>query len=367
VLCWRILRTLLIKEAARHLAQRGGIVLALLLVAATLLMTLFQADGATGTPMLGGVEKCYIDVWQNDAWVQHLREHVPEEMIKRIRFRKVLEELGPEAVLRYPQGTGAIQIRPLGTFAGTPHFKIWLWHPDETGSGMAVYEAWFWRESARYFQKQAADLSATNALKIEVERSQLFGGVETQASLVSALVLFAVFLSCVYLMPSLMCEERERGILLAQALSPASALEILGAKLLFYPVAGIALGAALAGIAKPAALGQAFFWLALAATACGSLGIGLTIASVARTQRAASMGALCYMFMLALFLFICQQGKIPIVPWLALEYHGPRMLHAALAQSVQWFHWVNLAAASVLAMGWLGLATYLFCKRGWQS
>ena len=38
-----------------------------------------------------------------------------------------------------------------------------------------------------------------------------------------------------------MCEERERGVLLAQALSPASPLEIFAAKLLFYPAAGIAL------------------------------------------------------------------------------------------------------------------------------
>jgi hypothetical protein len=364
---WRILKILLVKEVQRHAAQRGGIVLALLLVAASLLMTLFHADGSAGTPMLGGVERCYIDIWREDAWVQHLRNHAPADLAPRIRFRQVFREVGPDQVIFYPQRAGAIQMRPIGADGETPRVKIWLWHPDDSDAGMAPFEAWFWRESARFFQKQAAEASQANALQIEVERSQLHGGVETKASLISALVLFALFLSCVYLMPSLMCEERERGILLAQALSPASALEILGAKLLFYPVAGVLLGGAIAGIAKPVVLVQPFFWLALTATACGSLGIGLTIASVARTQRAASMGALCYMFMLALFLFICQQGKIPALPWLALEYHGPRMLHAALAQSVQWFHWVNLGATAVLAAGWLGLATILFCKRGWQS
>jgi hypothetical protein len=364
---WRILRTLLVKELQRHLAQRGGIVLALMLVAASLLMALFQADGAAGAPMLGAVEKCYIDVWRQDAWVQHLHDHVPEDMAKRFCFRQVREEFGPDATITYPQGAGAIQIRPVASSDGTPRVKIWLWHPDESGSGLAPYEAWFWRESARYFQKQAADASATNALNIEVERSQLRGGVDTKASLISALVLFALFLSCVYLMPSLMCEERERGILLAQALSPASPLEILGAKLLFYPAAGVALAATLAGIARPAVLAQPFFWLALTANACGALGIGLTIASVARTQRAASMGALCYMFMVALFLFICQQGKIRFLPNLALEYHGPRMLHAALAEGVLWYHWINLVAAGLLAAFWLTLATILFCKRGWQT
>jgi hypothetical protein len=42
------------------------------------------------------------------------------------------------------------------------------------------------------------------------------------------------------LQSSLTCEERERGILLAQALSPASAREILAAKFLFYPVFALA-------------------------------------------------------------------------------------------------------------------------------
>jgi hypothetical protein len=35
------------------------------------------------------------------------------------------------------------------------------------------------------------------------------------------------------------------------------------------------------------------------------MGIGLTIASLARTQRAASIGALCYLLVVGLLLFIC--------------------------------------------------------------
>src|SRR5206468_477177 len=132
-------------------------------------------------------------------------------------------------------------------------------------------------------------------------------GVDMQSSMTVGLVLFALFFSCVYLLPSLMCEERERGILLAQALSPASPMEILMAKFLFYPTAGITLAALLAGIARPVVLLDVFFWLALVTAALGSLGIGLSIASLARTQRTASMGALSYMLVVALFLFICQQ------------------------------------------------------------
>jgi hypothetical protein len=104
----------------------------------------------------------------------------------------------------------------------------------------------------------------------------------------------------------------------------------------------------------------------LTVTVLGSLGIGLTIASLARTQRAASMGALCYMLAIALLLWICQQNNIPGLPYLALEYHGPRMLHAALTDSVLWYHWGHLAGGGVLTCAWAVLATVLFRRYGWQ-
>jgi hypothetical protein len=66
-----------------------------------------------------------------------------------------------------------------------------------------------------------------------------------------------------------------------------------------------------------------FFRLALVVAVLGSMGIGLAIASLARTQRAASMGAMCYTLAVALILFICQQNAIPGLPSLALEYHCP--------------------------------------------
>src|SRR5947207_1327621 len=84
-------------------------------------------------------------------------------------------------------------------------------------------------------------------------------------------------------------------------LAPA---EILAAKFLFYPMLGLALSALLAGIYRPAVLGHAFFWLCMGAIAIGYLGVGQTIASLARTQRRASLGALCYFLAVALLLLI---------------------------------------------------------------
>lgn len=367
----RIVWTLFKKEIDRQLANRGGLVLAALLVVASLLMAFFGGDGGQTGSLLGGVDHCFVDYWADDGWVSHLRAHVPPELRRRVRFRNVAASVEEGATITYPPGSGAIQLRVTGSGAQARH-KVCLWHPGKDAAGMAVYEAWFWRESARYFQREAAVVlertgqNGQQFSEVAEERSQLTGGMDLRSSFTTALVLFSLFFACVYLMPSLMCEERERGILLAQALSPASPVEILAAKFLFYPAAGIALAALLAGIARPAVLAQPFFWMAVCVAALGSLGIGLVIACLARTQRAASMGALCYMLVVALLLFICQQGRIPGLPHVALEYHCPRILHAVLGDALVWYHWYHLAAAAALAAAWCAAAVWLFRRRGWQ-
>jgi hypothetical protein len=70
---WYILRALLRKEFARHLANRGGIALAFLLVAAAVLLSVFapQEASAAGTNMVGGVHHCYIESDREMPLVTH--------------------------------------------------------------------------------------------------------------------------------------------------------------------------------------------------------------------------------------------------------------------------------------------------------
>ena len=243
--------------------------------------------------------------------------------------------------------------------------------PDEDG-------LWHWKESYRLFQnevlanaRQAGGKGAAIARLVpdlNARREKLGGGdVDMRSILAAFLVMAALFFACLYTLPSLTCEEHERGTLLAQALSPASPLEILLAKFLFYPALGVGLAVLLAGIYRVAVLGQPFFWLAVVVSAFGLLGVGMTIASMARTQREASMGAMCYLLAVTLLLFICQQSHVPLVPYLALEFHCPRILQAAMSSSEpsreQWGH---LGGAALLGLGWAALATHLFRRRGWQ-
>jgi hypothetical protein len=403
---WYILRALLAKEFQRHLANRGGIALGLLLIVAAVLLSVFApGEAAGGTGMVGGVHHCYVEFDRQTPLVKHLQENVPPELTGQVVFRELAKADTIDGVIVYPTGTGSIQIRqtlaeqsPTGRY--TVH--VYVWHPKEDPTALAPYEQWFWKELRRFFAAQAREQSPTAELPpdpefdpgnnwvvleahrrlqdqvaarpgvppvpdLVIDRQGLGGKVlDFRAAIATGMVVFALYFACVYLLPTLNCEERERGVLLAQALSPASPTEILTAKFLFYPTLGIGLAAVIAGIYQWAVLGSLFFWLSLVAVGGGFLGIGMTVATLAKTQRAAFLGAMCYLLSVSMVLLICSTNNIPFVSYLALEYHGPRILHAALSGDVKSYHWGNLLAAVLLAAGWLVAAGWLFRRRGWQ-
>jgi hypothetical protein len=357
---WSVIKTLLHKELLRHAANRGGVLLLLLLVVFALLLSLFGGAQSAGAGLAAGVRLCYVDYAAEDRLVAYLCKHMPDELKSQIKYRRLADvPTNAAGTIVYPQSTGAIQLRP--PEKGRAGFVVWFWHPGDDGAALAPFEAWFWKEALTFYRSTGKPIPA-----IETRRNKLDGAMDARSGLASSLVLFGLFFVCVYLLPSLTCEERERGVLLAQMLSPASTTEILAAKFLFYPGAALVVGAGLAALYRPGILLVPFFWLALAASVAGSMGVGLVIASLARTQRAASMAAMSYLLSVALLLMICQQCGIRGLPYLALEFHVPRMIHAALTGPPQLAHWGNLAAAVVLASIWVGTAAYLFRRYGWQ-
>ncbi|HET6572046.1 MAG TPA: ABC transporter permease, partial [Fimbriiglobus sp.] len=396
----------------RHLANRGGIALALLLIVAAVMLSLFNpgtgGGDVGGGGLVGGVHRCIVHYNQDDAFVADLRASVPADLRPQVRFDR-LDPQDVDGLITYPPGTGAIQIWRHDANGRAVGRTFRVWHPPGNPGAMAPYEAWFWRaarnaaqneaartlraagvdpgrlaapdpgaddlwairDSFRQLDEQVARLTAGTAPsslpRVTIERAGLGAKeLDLRSAIATGMVVFALYFACVYLLPTLNCEERERGVLLAQALSPASPTEILAAKFLFYPTLGIALAATLAGIYNPAVLSTLFFWMALTAMAAGFLGIGMTVATLAKTQRAAFMGSMCYLMSVSLILLICSQNGIPGVPYLALEFHGPRVLHAAVTGDVQSRHWMHLMAAGALAAAWMTAAGWLFRRRGWQ-
>lgn len=407
-----VLRALLRKEALRISSQRGTLGMALLMiVAAVLLSTL----GTGALSSLGGASEvglCVVDYWRADAWLGHLQEHRPADPSRRVEFR----DLGAqgEGWIRYPTGSAGIQIRPRDP---APEAKVWVWHPGGNGSAAAWCEDWFWAESRRYFielaerelpeasrarfsldvaeleqveptslrresherfreelgralvRAGANDARARSVVPtLEIERSPLrsarkLGPEEASAM---ALTLLALLFVGVFLLPQVSCEERERGTLLAIALSPATGPEIVAARMLFYFAAAVALGVTVAGISAPAALLRPYLWLSIAVIAAGSVGVGMTIAALARTQRGAGIGAMLYLFATGVLLIAGKGGPLELITLFMLERHGPEMLLAAFAGKPRLLDWVVLGWTAGLALVWTLVASVAYRRSGWR-
>jgi hypothetical protein len=386
-------------------------------------------SGGGGTGMIGGARRYIVHYWEKDSpWIDYLKKHISPELRGRVTISYLdPNDVKPDQVITYPENWAAVQVRTYDKDAqGRQRYKIVFWQPGTDPAEIAPLADWFWKETCRYFharntpvglvssgdilvpqpdeaiivvqsagtdsegksrsrsvywpgassgngsatlaefwQKEAARL-AQPPVEMDVEQRELTANADLRTMIVGGMIFFAICIFSVYLMPSLTCEERERGVLLAQALSPASASEILAAKFLFYPTMGIALAALLTGIYRPVVLLNPFFWLCVTAVAIGYLGVGQTIASLARTQRRASMGALFYILAVTLFLLICRLNNIPFLPWLTMEYNFPNAIHGALKGSIGLEQWFHLVSGLALAVGWTVSATILFKRRGWQ-
>ena len=427
---WYIIRTLLYKEWLRHLADRGGIFLAILMVVATLLLSVFRKADSKSVGFSAGVKGCYLvwykgprDVYQDYfQWILHLENHQPPDLrfISRPQDWLARDETGDFV---YEQSMAAIEVEPVPNSNGKPlRYQVRFRYPGRDPALLGALTAWFWEETFGYFQETPLQIetaedqtifppgasviqirpsgtgnggqpmhkllfarqgkngavaidgngsgqwdrsSFPNLVEIEDKRMAIPHSADERSLVATALVMFSMCFFCVYLLPALTCEERERGILLAQALSPASPFEILAAKFLFYPAVGIGLAAVLAGIYNPVVLIRPVFWLVLVITTIGYLGVGMTIASLAHTQRMASMGALAYMLTVGLILYITERFGIPSFRFVALEYYCPRMLHEVMMGSIRPVMWYLLPAL-ILACIWSYVASVVFRKRGWQ-
>jgi len=393
-----VLRALVLKEVRRHVANKGGLVLCGLLIVAALMLTIFNptkvADGAAGGDLIGGVHHCYVDYPLESKFIRDLKTKVPANLSAQLVFRNLKPEQIDRPLVSSP-GTGAIRIKEVRDAAEVvEQLMVEVWHPPGDPGAMTVYEQWFYRachsiyaerlssasptlrdddlwpveEAFRQLQTRAEQQQSKSLVpEVKIARNGLGAEpLDYRSAIATAMVVFALYFLCCYLLPTMNCEERERGVLLAQALSPASPTEIVAAKFLFYPVVGMCLAATLAGIYSPTVLSTLFFWLSLLALASGFLGIGMTVSTLAKTQRSAFMGSMCYLLVVALFLFVCNQCAIPILPLFAIETHGPKILHAAMTQKVEPYHWWSLLAAVGLGAAWMSLAAWLFRKRGWQ-
>jgi succinate dehydrogenase hydrophobic anchor subunit len=398
---FRRIRALAGKELHRLALNRGAIVMAFLLAAAALLVS---SVGSLRPTMLAAAEirTCWVDYWETGPWVAYLHDHVPADMRERIRFRAANDiPTDRTGTLQYANTECAIQLRRDGD-----RWTVWFWFPGSDSSILAPFETWFWRTSRQFFHDQAiaaaspenreaveklvsppiggdpAELwrelnrqyrdqllalapNATAIPELSVERSSLHA-VDLPRALGVALVLFAIFFVGVCLLPSLTCEEREMGTLLAQTLAPTTAVEIVTAKVLVFVPLAAGLAFVIGGLIQPAIWRDALFAAVMIVAGFGAVALGLVIALLASSQRAASLAAMGYAFSVALVVFAAQRAGLTGICQAALEYHLPPLVLAAFDGNTKAAHWQALVLSAVLATAWMAIAALVAQRRGWR-
>src|SRR3954467_5536606 len=100
---WRILRTLLHKEALRHATNRGGLALAGLLVTASLLLAALNPAGEHDKPgtLVGGIHHCIVWSGGGGGWGPHLAAHAPPSLRANIFIQAIRPQVGLDQHLKY--------------------------------------------------------------------------------------------------------------------------------------------------------------------------------------------------------------------------------------------------------------------------
>jgi len=396
----RRIRALVGKEFHRLARNRGVIVMAFLLAAVALLTS---TVGSAQPRMLGAaqIDTCWVDYWDDGPWLEHLRRNVPPELVDRVRFRSVGDiPTDRTGTLQYSRSEAAIQLRHEGD-----RWIAWFWYPGNDPAILRPLEDWFWAESRRFFHAQAVTAAPADRRQevdrlvpppvgdpanmwrelqrdyrerllalvpnaavipeIDVERSSLHS-VELGKALGVALVLFAIFFTAVCVMPSLTCEEREKGLLMAQCLSPATAIEMLAGKALTYIPLAILFAFTIGGLLQPAVWTDAFFCAVAAIAAVGAFGLGALIALLVRTQRSASLAAMGYALAVALVVFAGQRVGLGGLSNGLLEVHIPPLVVSALDGTSTAASWGQLGISGSIATSWLTAAFVVAWTRGWR-
>lgn len=276
----------------------------------------------------------------------------------------------------YPPGTCAIELSQLPSADGSQAILgVGYRHPGGKAEVMEPFQRWFWPLALEHFGKIAVAEHAptisrpttASALVMEKLQSGSISDLMNEDLAAAILLLIIQFVTCCQLIVSFTSQDRERGTLTALALSPITMTELLQAKILFHLTLSVVGSAAVVAVLKPVALGHASLWATLLLTGLGLCCVGMVIASLAKTQSAASLLALCYMLIGAVVFYLATKfSAFAAVKAMSFEHYSFGMVYLSLQRQIPLSRAADLGPMLLLVTGWVTAATYLFRARGWR-
>lgn len=299
-----ILRTLLYKEYLRYRYNWGLLIVVAALLALSALVSIGSRArklGALGADDLQSCEIRYHEGTREHAWCEFLRRQPPPEGCT-VSFRGYKRAvIAPQALA--PEAMAIELVGPAG--GGSASGETWTaryWFPGPPQSGSVAVRDWFVRASNEF-------LDTRPRLREESLETANLSGINTAERvplIVTALVIFALYLLSFNLYVTSTGEEREKRILLGLLLTPASPVEIVAAKAIFYAAASLVVALAVVGMYQPHLLLNPFLWGAVVCASVAYVAIGTVVISVVRRQTTINTISMLYLIATSIIMILAQ-------------------------------------------------------------
>lgn len=374
---FHVVATLVRKDAARLLRNGPALMLLGLFVVVAILAgsSGIVEDEETAVSATAAGPELLVVYWQDGAWVEHLKRRAPREL--GVRF---VDASGADTV-NYPPNASAIELRPPVFDKSREQLRqnVRYRHPGSDPTVLWPLTRWFLSASVEHFGGVPPFFETTQPLeppsRADATRAALeqvsVADVLSFALIGTALLTTILFFGACGLLVSLTAQERERGALRALLLTPATYFEFVVAKGVVH--GGLALatsGLAMAAL-RPAVLSSPLFWGTVVVSTCGYFGVGLLIASFARTQAAPNLLSFAYLLMIgAINLLGTRLEAFEFLSALTFERYGLVFMLASL-NNPDVDVWTSLGVMlspgfltfAMLSSGLLLIATFVGSRR----
>lgn len=358
---WPIIRTLLYKEVLRYRYNWGLLVVVFALLALSALISIGSRYKKLPGQASDDYLNCFVMYHPGAAeWAEYLQNH-PPQFAARLQY--TASKVG--AYARLPPDSMVIQI-----FApsdnddpGKESYRSWkavYLHPDEDAAGLAPYRDWLARETRNFIKAEPKFVEATR--KGEFYNT---GHIDRVPLIVTAFVIFALYLLSFNLFITSTGEEREKRVLLGLLLSPASAVEVIAAKAIFYASASLVVAISVTCMYEPRLMLNPLLWGAIVSGALGYVAIGTIVIGIVRRQTTINTVSMLYLMMTTIIIFLGQ--FIPLfrlLQYLLMEKYLYAQLQHVIDNKIPWLWMVpNQIALIVIVCIWGVVAVMVFNRQ----
>ena len=368
---WDMIRVLLEREIRRLQKNPSALMLIGLLTSVAVLMaTSRPVEDQSGASAAKGTSPVLLVYEERTEWIEFLLQNLPESPeIRAIQADQVRQGNGR---YRIPRGWSLVEIRRGGR-RDRNEYRIHGHYTGTSAAALKPFYDWFWPVITYYhsrpdwFEQHDAPLNPAASNIKPLQETSVAELVQTEL-IGTMLVLIVQFFTCCHLLVSFTSQDRERGTLMALALSPARISEILVAKLLFHLTLSVMGSTLIVAVLQPEALLRPLFWLVMLITSVGLMCVGMCISAVAKTQSAAGLLALCYMLAGALLFYLASQYTVfSLLKRLTFESYSFPLLYATLKAGVGVMQVAGpLSSMAVIVAVWLLVARQVFYRSGWR-